>query len=230
MVETSNAKLLRTDRDELYYHPLGDLLFRMYQWKRLRGAIKRIVRFLEPDSFVTGTTRRILSTYHAVDVGTYSYGCCLTPGYLPRGVVIGRYVSMAQEVSVFRRNHPLDRLSLHPFFYNASLGTLEMDTIESFPLEIGHDAWIGQAARITPGCRRIGVGAVVGTGSVVTRDVPDFAIVGGSPAKIIKFRFSAETCDRILDSQWWEKSKHECIQHMKDMTTSLNDSESHPFL
>lgn len=163
----------------------------------------------------SGTIRQILQTYHKVTVGTHSYGCCLIPGHLPPDVTVGRYVSMARQVSVFRRNHPLDRMSLHPYFYNAKLGVIDQDNIESVPLEIGHDAWIAEAVRITPGCRRIGIGAVVGTGAVVTKDVPDFAVVAGVPAKVVKFRFEPDRQRGILESRWWEQTKAECARLMK---------------
>ena len=72
---------------------------------------------------------------------------------------------------------------MHPFFYNKNSGLVEIDTINTGKLIIGHDAWIGSRAIILPGCKRIGIGAVVGAGAIVTKNVPDFAIVGGNPAK-----------------------------------------------
>ena len=56
------------------------------------------------------------------------------------------------------------------------------------PLEIGHDVWIGARAIVLPGCTRIGAHSIIGAGAVVTHDVPDYAIVGGNPAKIIRMR------------------------------------------
>lgn len=56
------------------------------------------------------------------------------------------------------------------------------------PLEIGVDVWIGARAIILPGCKKIGAHSIIGAGSVVTKDVPDYAIVGGNPAKIIRMR------------------------------------------
>jgi acetyltransferase-like isoleucine patch superfamily enzyme len=150
---------------------------------------------------------------------------------LPRGVVVGRYVSVAGGVRVFRRNHPMERLSLHPFFYNRELGFVAEDNIPSVPLEIGHDSWIGDRAIIVPGCKRIGVGSVGGAGAVVTRDVPDFAIVGGNPAKIIRFRFPEETRRLILASRWWEQSISQVAKVLPDMVKSLGQEPSrHPLL
>jgi hypothetical protein len=113
---------------------------------------------------------------------------------------------------------------MHPFFYNSDLGWVPKDTITNGSLEIGHDAWIGERVIITPRCRRIGIGAVIGAASVVTKDIPDFAVVVGNPARIIKYRFSKEVCRLIKESLWWERSAKECVQFLPEMTTSIGDN------
>ena len=67
---------------------------------------------------------------------------------------------------------------------------------------IGHDVWIGHGVTIKQGVR-IGNGAVIGSNTMVTKDVPPFAIVGGVPAKVIRYRFSKEVIDRLEEIQWW---------------------------
>ena len=154
----------------------------------------------------SATARAILAGT-GVEIGTWTYGSCFSIGSFSPGTRIGRYVSIAPGVRQHGRNHPLKRKSLHPLFYNAALGTVAEDQIEFTRCEIGHDAWLGQNAIITPRVSRIGIGAVVAAGSVVTRDVPDFAIVAGNPAKILRFRFEEPTRQRILDSAWWESDR-----------------------
>lgn len=164
----------------------------------------------------SATARQLMSTFHGLQIGAYSYGC-FDPACFPSAVTIGRYVSIGPDVQVFRRNHPLDRLSLHPFFYNPQLGISGEDAIDTIPLEIGPDVWVGARALILPGCRQIGCGAVIGAGAVVTRDVPAFAVVAGNPGRMIKMRFPDDICALVLESRWWERS----IEDMRDFLSTM---------
>jgi acetyltransferase-like isoleucine patch superfamily enzyme len=192
-----------------------------------RKVILKVATQLEGGRFFSYTLRKILSNRFGVNVGAYSYGPCLVPGAFPSGVSVGRYVSIANGVKILLRNHPISNLSLHPFFYNSGLGYLKKDTIQFGTLEIGHDAWIGENALVTPGCSRIGNGAIVGAGAVVTKDVPDFAIVAGNPAKLIRYRFTPEVITAIHASHWWERTVEEIIPHISSMTVPLSDLQGH---
>ncbi|MCT1353180.1 hypothetical protein M4D77_07450 [Gordonia sp. p3-SID1431] len=93
---------------------------------------------------------------------------------------------------------------MHPYWYNASLGYVDSSSdVSRTACLIGDDSWIGANALILPGCSRIGVGAVIGAGAVLTADVPDFALVVGVPARVVKYRFDARVRSRILDSRYW---------------------------
>jgi virginiamycin A acetyltransferase len=117
---------------------------------------------------------------------------------------IGRYCSIAPNVSIGLGEHIIDRVSTSSIFY----GKESYNILTKGNLEIGNDVWIGTKAIILRGVK-IGDGAIIGGGAVVTKDVPPFAIVAGSPAKLIKFRFSSEKISKILEVKWWEKDLEE---------------------
>ena len=200
------------------------------RWRIARVLMQLALR-LEGGCYYSATARELLWKHHGVEVGAYSYGEFFQPGVFPPGVTIGRYVSIAPGARVFPQNHPIDRLSMHPFFYDARLGLMQQDALEPGRLWIGHDSWIGRNAIVTAGCHRIGIGAVVGAGAVVTRDVPDYAVVAGNPAKLLRMRFSPERVTQLLASRWWERSVDECRRCLPDMLKPLSDEQvDHPFL
>lgn len=128
--------------------------------------------------------------------------------------VIGRFCSIADNVKLVRARHPIEGfVSIHPSFYSTSVLSSMVkhnkyneyiEDQKGASLIIGNDVWIGCNVLIKAGIR-IGNGAVIAMGSVVTNDVPDFAIAGGVPAKIIKYRFSEENRRKIAETRWWEK-------------------------
>ena len=205
MTRPTDTIPFRPDPD-LNRSPLSALLVNAYAVRPFRPLCLQLALKLERGEFHSATLRIILARYHGLRIGAYSYGPCLTPGLFPPGVTVGRYVSIAHGVRVLLRNHPTDRISMHPFFFNHRLGYVEEDTVPAGRLWIGHDAWLGENAIITPSCRRIGIGAVIGAGAVVTRDVPDFAIVAGNPAGLIRYRLSPDTIPQLVESRFWEQN------------------------
>ena len=183
------------------------LLFYLYkiESRSLRDRILSMVAKREGGEAFSSTLRDILGRYHNIKIGMYSYGGCFDAQNISAGTVIGRYCSFARNVYVLSGNHPIKKKSLHPFFYNPYFGYVDKLLITRTQLVIGNDVWIGQNAIILPSVLEIGDGAAIGAGSVVAENVPRFAVVAGNPAKLIKFRFSPETMNRIIASQWWEK-------------------------
>jgi acetyltransferase-like isoleucine patch superfamily enzyme len=134
---------------------------------------------------------------------------------------IGKFCSIASGVSIGPGVHKTDGVSTHPVFYlkNTPLAKIYCDTDLFIPTKrttIGHDVWIGEKAIILDGVT-IGTGAIIAAGSVVTKDVAPYAIVGGVPAKQIKFRFEEGEMELLLKSEWWDYSEYWFEKHYKTL-------------
>lgn len=130
-------------------------------------------------------------------MGEHSY--CFAE-HVMRGTQIGKYCSIARGVMIHPAEHDVYTVSTSP---NVP-GHVYSDTHgQSNGAIIGNDVWIGTNAIILNACTKIGNGAIIAAGAVVTHDVPPYAIVGGIPAKIIKYRFPQQIIKQLLNSQWW---------------------------
>jgi len=151
-----------------------------------------------------------------VKIGAFSY---MVSGYL-FATTLGRYCSIGEEVQIGRQNHPIDWVSTSPFLYldNREIMPVSDKIAPHLSLQpyqhneaptkmrhttIGNDVWIGHGAIINAGIN-ISDGAIVAAGAVVTKDVPPYAIVGGNPAKIIRYRFDGETIRKLQEIEWWK--------------------------
>ena len=118
--------------------------------------------------------------------------------------LIGKYCSISWNVSIGGANHQIERLSSAPL-HRVIEGIIpeEYKSFKEEKITIGNDVWIGSGVSILRGVT-IGDGAVIAAGAVVTKDVPPYAIAGGVPAKILKFRFDKTVVEELLKIQWWD--------------------------
>ena len=147
-----------------------------------------------------------------MSMGSFSY--CANNGWLIVNLKLGRYCSVAANVHVLQGNHPIDAVSTSPWHYSVYYGKNSVPEDYRYkgpqavfshsygPTRVWNDVWIGSHATIRAGIT-IGDGAVVAGGATVVSDVPPYAIVGGNPARVIRYRFSEDICARLLEARWW---------------------------
>lgn len=150
-----------------------------------------------------------------VSLGDFTY---VSAGCRLRNTKIGKFGCIGPDVLSGLGTHPSrDFVSIHPAFYspqNASGLALasEVHFEEHKPVVIGNDVWIGARTILLDGVV-VGNGAIVGAGAVVTADVPPYAIVGGVPARVIRYRFTSEQIESLEASKWWDWSLDRLQEH-----------------
>ena len=161
--------------------------------------------------------------YGRVQIGSYTF-INENSRIDPNTKSIGRYCSISHGVKIGVGPHPLDRVSTSPLFYSSGRGLVSKDSYDEFGdkgyTEIGSDVLIGCNSIILAGVH-IGHGAVVAAGSVVVKDVPPYAIVGGNPAKVLRYRFSEEQVVALLKSEWWMREPDDLLPQMGSIARFL---------
>jgi len=144
-------------------------------------------------------------------------------------ISIGNFCSIARDVTIQEYFHDHSRLTTYFIGRNVLGKDIKKEVTSKGPIHIGSDVWIGTGSQIMSGVT-VGDGAVVGANSVVTKDIPPFAVVGGVPAKIISYRFSEEIIEKLLELKWWEWSiekikKNEVLFEKELSLEMLNEIE-----
>lgn len=148
------------------------------------------------------------------EIGDYTY---VSRNAFIQNTTIGNYCSISHDLMCGLGRHPLDMFSTSPLFYrrsNAFRKTVvsdRQDFEDYLPIVIGNDVWIGARVTIMDGVK-IGNGAVIAAGAVVTKDVPDYSIVAGVPAKVIKYRSVSKIINCQMSPQWWEMAPEEIVK------------------
>lgn len=173
----------------------------------------------------------ILKKNGLVTVGQHTYG---TPNVYfwddKTKMRIGKYCSIAENVVVLLGGeHRMDWVTTFPFNafqeYWPAARSIEGHPHSKGDIEIGNDVWVGHGAIILSGVR-VGNGAVIGAGTVVTKDVDEYAIVSGNPGRFIRFRFDEETRAHLKDIAWWDWSDEKVNANLKYLSCPPGTSQS----
>lgn len=167
----------------------------------------------DPDDATAFETRNVL----------YHYG--------PEKLRIGKFCAFGTGVRFIMNgaNHRMDGPSTFPFPIMGGSWSEHFDLISGLPgrgdTVVGHDVWFGYGVTVMPGVR-IGHGAVIASGSVVVDDVPDYGVVGGNPAKLIRTRYSEDEVARLLAVAWWDWPAEQLTEHVRTvMSGSIDELE-----
>jgi len=176
---------------------------------------------MEGGYFYESASRNIYKKYFDITIG-YGTAGYVDIGKIARGTVFGNYCGISYNTYIYNANHPPRYFTTHALLFNPKFGCAKEDVIPRTKLQIGHDVWLGLNSIILPSVKYIGNGAIIGAGSVVTRNVERYNIVAGNPAKIVGVRFPEDVINRLEDSRWWELDKYELVRNKSKFEEIVN--------
>lgn len=219
-IQVSDELLEFFNKNKIYFSPFGN--------DRVNG------RFRQGENlhFVDGAKLEPYTCYingsFLYSIGSFSF----SRSFLPPNTIVGRYCSIGAKVSVLGVNHPMSRFTTSNITYdkhavactqffqdNPDIEDFRVNNTEpanNLAVIIGHDVWIGEDVSISRGVK-VGHGAILAAKAMVTKDVPPYAIVGGNPAKILRYRFTPEQIENLLELQWWDYNLKNLIQGKADI-------------
>lgn len=203
---------------------IGSLIVRGIKKAKYKDLSFGYATIISPKSVFEGHNYILHNSFFHGYLGRYSYigaNCSIN-------AKVGRYCSIADHVCTVAAVHPVSlNVSTYPSFYsNKGVYSFPLNLNEypeehpkvegtNYSVIIGNDVYIGHGVTIMPGVR-VGDGAVIGANSTVTKDVAPYAIVAGTPAKLIRYRFSNAHIEKLLKIEWWNKSEEWIHKHCND--------------
>jgi virginiamycin A acetyltransferase len=159
---------------------------------------------------VTIGRRTFINDYTRIDVGVSK---------------IGKYCSISHNVKIGMRPHPIDFLTTSPFFYSSYREGVDIDYFNDLlngECCIGNDVFIASNVVVFSGVN-VGDGAIIAAGAVVTKDIPDYAIVAGVPARIIRYRFPENVIIKLKKLMWWDRDENDLLK-LKNKIANVNEA------
>lgn len=169
-------------------------------WDQLSGSISESCSI---------DKQTVILKNHSLSKVSVGKGTYIADGALISDTSIGKFCSIGPHLLCGWGIHPVDGISTSPVFYSTQKQSgftfsATDKIVEQKHINIGNDVFIGANVTILDGVS-IGDGAVIGAGAVVSKDIPPYAIAVGSPIKVVKYRFSQEVIDSLLEIKWWDK-------------------------
>ena len=166
-------------------------------------------------------------TYYDDDTGAEDFEKHVTHHYEFIGdkLIIGKFCAIGKGVEFIMNgaNHRMNSASTYPFNMMGHGWEKVTPSLADLPLKgdtvVGNDVWIGQNVTVLPGVH-IGDGAIVGANSVVSKDVPPYAVVGGNPVKLIRMRFDDDTIQFLLQLKWWDWPAQKIFENLEALCSS----------
>lgn len=171
--------------------------------------------------------RRLRYRRYSLEMGSHTYG---KPNILSFAgsnsrITIGKYCSIARNVKIIcGSNHHIDWISTFPFriLFNLPGQYEDGHPFDKGPVEIGNDVWIGDGVTILSGVK-VGDGAVLAAGAFIVKDVEPYSVVGGNPAKHLKYRFPCNYVKELLKIRWWDWPDEKVIENVHLLSSGCLD-------